>query len=210
MILVQGEDPRRAAAAYAGPLTTNQAYTFHVYTFLFDDRPKLLASWAALARKHNVPLWVGEFGEDKADALRSTVALLDDPAHLVTGWCFWTWKKVPNKYPHLVAFKIPATWEAVMSWLAGGVVRAQAVARGGDRGREGLPLGRRVRPVRAGLSDERDPAGVVRERAGGALVAAAEFSPRPLPVALHGVRAGVPDGRNLGNQSGGEDWFITR
>lgn len=120
MIFIQGHDLTRDLTVFPGPLTVNQAYTFHIYTFWSDDRKKLLAGWAAAARKQNIPLWAGEFGEDKPDMLKGTVAMLEDPASAVTGWCFWTWKKAPNKYPALLSIDLPASWKDVLPWLGGG------------------------------------------------------------------------------------------
>jgi len=52
--------------------------------------------------------------------LRTSAAMFDDPSNILTGWCFWTWKKVPNKYPYLPGIDAPAKWKELMAWAAGG------------------------------------------------------------------------------------------
>jgi hypothetical protein len=122
LVFLQGADFSRDLGVFSGPLDPNQAYTFHMYTwltFFSDDRGKLLEHFRTVARAHRVPLWNGEFGENTPEMLESTVALLENPANLVTGYCFWTWKKVPNKYPALVSFDPPEGWKTLMSWVSG-------------------------------------------------------------------------------------------
>jgi len=119
MLIIQGADFSRDLSIFSRPLDRNQAYSFHLYTWFLDDRRKLLDAFRAVAGKHNVPLWNGEFGENKLDMLQSTVAMLEDPRNRVCGYCFWTWKKVPNKYPALLSFDPSDKWKTLISWASG-------------------------------------------------------------------------------------------
>jgi hypothetical protein len=89
-----------------------------MYNWFGDDRRKRLAGFNQLALAQNVPLWAGEFGENTHDMIASTVAMYDDSANQVTGgWSFWTWKKVPSRWPTLVTITPPDGWQTLLDWL---------------------------------------------------------------------------------------------
>ena len=104
------------------PLCDNQAFSFHMYTWFGDNRNKQIEAFAALARKQNMPLWVGEFGENSYDMIRSTVAMYNQCPQ-INGWAFWTWKKAPNRFPGLTTIKVPEDWQTVITWIASGFAR---------------------------------------------------------------------------------------
>ncbi len=105
--------------AFTGPLSENEMYGFHMYTWLGDNRQKKLNQLQKISRAQNVPLWAGEFGDNTYDMIGSTVAMYEDPANGITaGWSFWTWKKVPGKYPALATITVPGEWQAVFNWIS--------------------------------------------------------------------------------------------
>jgi len=118
MIFVEGSDFARDFSMFDRPPAPNVAYSFHMYTWFGDDRRTRLDGFRATARKHNVPLWCGEFGENGYEMIRSTVAMYEDPAGLVSGYAFWTWKKAPTSHPGLMVIAEPPPWRDLIRWIA--------------------------------------------------------------------------------------------
>lgn len=119
LIVVEGGRFSSDFDMFPGPVSGNQMYGFHMYTWFGDNRVESFASLRALTQSHGVPLWAGEFGENNYEMIASTVRMYDDPANRITGgWSFWTWKKVPERSPALVAVRSPASWTAVIDWIS--------------------------------------------------------------------------------------------
>ena len=96
---------------FSGPLSPNQAYGFHMYSWFGDNRQKKLDEYREVSRLHGVPLWAGEFGDNTYKVIAPTVAMYEDPANGVNGgWAFWTWKKAAGKWPALVVINVPPHW----------------------------------------------------------------------------------------------------
>jgi aryl-phospho-beta-D-glucosidase BglC (GH1 family) len=95
-------------SAFSRPLTQNQVYSFHMYGWLGGEerqrtkQSKTLDRYREISRKHNVPFWNGEFGENTYEQVQGTVELLEAAGDIVQGYCFWTWKAVPGKFPYVV------------------------------------------------------------------------------------------------------------
>ena len=64
LIVLEGDKFASDFSMFDKPLSANQAYSFHMYTWFGDDRKKKIAAFQALAQKQNTPLWVGKFGEN--------------------------------------------------------------------------------------------------------------------------------------------------
>lgn len=118
LILLEGSSAASDFSMFTSPVTFNQAYSFHMYTWFGDPRRDELARYRALSERHGVPMWNGEFGENSAEMIRSTAAMFADPANALVGYSFWTWKKVPNNSAHLVGVSadIPA-WRKLIKWV---------------------------------------------------------------------------------------------
>ncbi|MBN1441016.1 MAG: cellulase family glycosylhydrolase [Anaerolineales bacterium] len=117
-LIIEGTPFSGKFSMFSGPLSQNQAYGFHMYSWLGDNRQKKLDEYREASRAHGVPLWAGEFGDNTYEIIASTVAMYEDLANGVAGgWSFWTWKKVPGKWPALAAITVPARWQAVFDWI---------------------------------------------------------------------------------------------
>ncbi len=95
MIILEGDDFARDFSAFAPPADANIMYEFHEYS-IFNSRwkkPNLLAlqPFLKLRDAHNVPLWLGEFGEDSFAWQESMVELMKENG---IGWAVWPWKRV--------------------------------------------------------------------------------------------------------------------
>lgn len=117
LVILEGNKLATDFGAFKQPLSGNQAYSFHIYTWFGDNRKKQLGALRELARRQRVPLWCGEFGENSHEMMRTTVAMFDE-ADPVMGWCFFTWKRAPTRYPGLVTVTIPAPWQQTINWIA--------------------------------------------------------------------------------------------
>ncbi len=120
------------------PLSGNQVYSFHMYTWFGDRRRKNLADYKRISDAQGVPLWCGEFGENKYEIIRSTVELFEDPQYGLGGWSFYTWKrsgKGGRRYPGLVIIETPESWQRVIESV-GTVLRRRAPSR--PQARQGM------------------------------------------------------------------------
>lgn len=117
LLIVEGADFARDFRSFACPIDPNIAYSFHIYTFFGQDARAPLATWSKLPTTQSVPLFCGEFGENRPEVIASTVSLFEEPRYEVTaGWSFWTWKRAKDSFPALNEIVLPASWKAVMAW----------------------------------------------------------------------------------------------
>jgi endoglucanase len=118
MLIIEGGAFSSDFSMFPAPISGNQAYGFHMYTWFGDNRSQKFDEMRALTDAQRVPLWAGEFGENTYAMIDSTVAMYENPDNEVSGgWCFWTWKKVPGKHPALLAITAPRSWMAVIDWI---------------------------------------------------------------------------------------------
>jgi aryl-phospho-beta-D-glucosidase BglC (GH1 family) len=117
LIVLEGASAARDFSMFSAPLDPNQIFSFHLYTWFGNDAAKRVAGYTSVAARVGAPMWCGEFGENTADAVREQVALFDRTA-AVTGWAFWTWKKVKNRYPALHEIVVTPSWRATIEWIA--------------------------------------------------------------------------------------------
>jgi hypothetical protein len=116
-VILEGTRGASDLSMFAEPLSGNQVYSFHMYTWLGDRRRKALADYKRISDAQGVPLWCGEFGENKYDMIKSTVELFEDPQYGVSGWSFYTWKrsgKGGRRFPGLVIIETPDRWQRVI------------------------------------------------------------------------------------------------
>jgi hypothetical protein len=64
---------------------------------------------------HNVPVWMGESGENTDQWISSFRTLLD-ANHI--GWCFWPYKKL-EATSCVVSINSPADWDAIIGFADG-------------------------------------------------------------------------------------------
>ena len=64
-------------------------YSFHKYWNATDEAS--IAAYVAYRARWNVPLWLGETGENNNAWYSATLDLV---RRKEIGWCFWPWKKI--------------------------------------------------------------------------------------------------------------------
>lgn len=114
MIFLEGAQDARNFSWATSPLDANMVYSFHMYLWSQQNAPQQLAAYTQMAAAQDVPLWVGEFGENVASADASQVAMFNGQP-TVAGWSFWTWKQAygwgVNQIP------VSVDWKALVNWL---------------------------------------------------------------------------------------------
>ncbi|MBK7865485.1 MAG: cellulase family glycosylhydrolase [Archangiaceae bacterium] len=121
LLFIEGNANASDFKGFTSKPTTNMVYSFHMYGFLSgvtgDKRAEKLAEYVALAKAQDVPLWVGEFGQDKDAWVSSTVEMYKDAGDSVVGWSFWPWKRAASDLRTYQNVTVPPKWLKVMKWV---------------------------------------------------------------------------------------------
>lgn len=118
MVILEGTRFSQDFSMLNQRLSPNQLFGFHMYTWFGDNRRQLLSELSRHAKATQTPMWLGEFGENDYSMIESTRLLVEDPAYRFVGWTFWTWKKVPKRYPALLAIQPTPAWQKVIQWVS--------------------------------------------------------------------------------------------
>ena len=107
--------------AFGPPFDSNIMYTFHKY-WTAPTRD-VIQEYLDYRDRHNVPIWMGESGENKDEWIAKFTALLEDDR---VGWCYWPYKKM-DQTSSVVTFARPAHWDEIVAYatLPGGVGAAE-------------------------------------------------------------------------------------
>ena len=92
------------------PFDSNVLYTFHKYWT--PPTRDAIADYLAYRDKYNVPVWLGESGENTDDWIAKFVRVLENEQ---VGWCFWPYKKM-NQTSSVVTFPAPLHWDQVVAF----------------------------------------------------------------------------------------------
>jgi aryl-phospho-beta-D-glucosidase BglC (GH1 family) len=95
---------------FGPPFDTKLAYTFHKYWF--DVKQEAIQEYVDFRDKHNVPIWMGESGENTDEWIAQYRILLERND---IGWCFWPYKKVDaTSCP--ASINRPTDWDAIVAF----------------------------------------------------------------------------------------------
>jgi endoglucanase len=97
-------------AVFGPPFDSNTAYTFHQYWMTPDQQA--LQPYLDFRERYNVPLWLGESGENTDEWVAQYVALLNKND---IGWAFWPYKKV-LKTSGVVTIMPPEGWDQIVAF----------------------------------------------------------------------------------------------
>lgn len=95
---------------FGRPFDENVVYTFHKYWM--DPVQEEIQEFLDFREKHNVPLWMGESGENTDDWVRQYRELLEQND---IGWCFWPYKKMAAT-SCLRTFAPPQHWDKIIGY----------------------------------------------------------------------------------------------
>src|SRR5205085_207272 len=95
---------------FGPPFDRRAAYTFHKYWM--DVKQEAVQEYVDFRDRYNVPVWMGESGENTDEWIASFRELLERN-HV--GWCFWPYKKMDST-SCVASVGVPEGWEAVASF----------------------------------------------------------------------------------------------
>lgn len=93
------------------PFAPNIAYTFHKYWVPPDE--KAVRDYVAFREKYQVPIWLGESGENTDAWVAQFRQLLDSKG---IGWTFWPYKKM-QRQSGFVRFAMPRHWRKIADFV---------------------------------------------------------------------------------------------
>jgi endoglucanase len=92
---------------FGKPFDQNVAYTFHKYWV--DVKPDIIRDYVDFRNKYDVPIWLGESGENTDEWIAKFRSLLEENQ---IGWCFWPYKKL-EAASCMATVKAPEDWSAI-------------------------------------------------------------------------------------------------
>jgi aryl-phospho-beta-D-glucosidase BglC (GH1 family) len=95
---------------FGTPFDDKVAYTFHKYWM--DVNQQAIQEYLDFRDKHNVPVWMGESGENTDEWIGSFRTLLELNN---IGWCFWPYKKL-DATSCVVSINSPAEWDTIVEF----------------------------------------------------------------------------------------------
>ncbi|HKQ53284.1 MAG TPA: glycoside hydrolase family 5 protein [Pyrinomonadaceae bacterium] len=95
---------------FGPPFDPRLAYTFHKYWM--DVKQEAIAEYVDFSNKYDVPLLMGESGENTDEWVAAFRVLLEQNG---ISWCFWPYKKV-DATSSPVSINRPADWDAVVAF----------------------------------------------------------------------------------------------
>lgn len=106
-------------SVFGPPFDKNVLYQLHLYKFdtpwnptTAADTEKSLARYVAFRDKYQVPIWLGESGENDDNWVRGFRELLEKNK---IGWCFWPYKKM-EKSSAIVSIQPPEHWNEIVTY----------------------------------------------------------------------------------------------
>ena len=97
---------------FGKPFDDNLLYQLHKYWMKPDQES--IAPYVAFRERYNVPVWLGESGENTDEWVAQFRTLLEKND---IGWCFWPYKKMV-KPSCMASVKKPANWDDVVKFGA--------------------------------------------------------------------------------------------
>nr|AGN70391.1 glycosyl hydrolase family 5 protein [uncultured bacterium] len=97
-------------SVFGPPFDKKVVYTFHKYWC--DTTQAMVQEYADFSNKYNVPIWMGESGENThqwIDAWRR----LNERNNF--GWCFWPYKKM-DATSSIVSIRRTAEWDSIIAY----------------------------------------------------------------------------------------------
>ena len=95
---------------FGPPFDNKLAYTFHKYWFTVNQ--SAIQEYVDFRDKYEVPIWMGESGENTDEWISSYRTLLE---HNDVGWCFWPYKKM-DATSCVTSINRPTDWDVIISY----------------------------------------------------------------------------------------------
>lgn len=101
-------------SVFGKPFDDNLAYTFHKYWMNVEQ--KEIQEYVDFRDRYNVPVWLGESGENTDEWIESFRILLESNN---IGWSFWPYKKMDSTRG-IVSFPKTEEWEHIIKYAESG------------------------------------------------------------------------------------------
>ena len=95
---------------FGPPFDEKLVYTFHKYWM--DVKQEAIQEYLDFSNRYNVPVWMGESGENSDEWIASFRTLLERNG---VGWCFWTYKRL-DATACVASITKPADWDAIVTF----------------------------------------------------------------------------------------------
>ncbi len=112
IIIIGGAQWNSNFTMFGEPFDKKIAYTFHIYGNRVEQ--KTVQPFVDFGNKYNVPMWLGESGENTDEWIKN-FRELNEQNNL--GWCFWTYKRL-NSTRTIASIKKPKDWDDIVNFSA--------------------------------------------------------------------------------------------
>lgn len=113
IIFIEGNHFATDFTGLTPPLDDNMAYSFHKYWN--PTTVETIQKYLDIRSEHNVPLWMGESGENNNEWYRSAVKLFEAEG---IGWAWWTLKKLDSE-SGIMNVTIPDGYQQIIDYWKG-------------------------------------------------------------------------------------------
>jgi aryl-phospho-beta-D-glucosidase BglC (GH1 family) len=100
----------RTVDIFGKPFDSKLIYTFHKYWS--DTSQSVIQEYIDFRNKYNVPIWLGESGENTMEWITSFKNLLEKND---IGWCFWTYKRLETDRS-IVSINRPDGYDKIINY----------------------------------------------------------------------------------------------
>jgi len=97
-------------SVFGSPFEKNAVYTFHRYHAPAEQ--STVQPYVDFRERYNVPVWLGESGENSDEWLAKFVSVLEKND---IGWAFWPYKKM-QATTSVVSFAAPEGWDSIVQF----------------------------------------------------------------------------------------------
>jgi aryl-phospho-beta-D-glucosidase BglC (GH1 family) len=110
ILILGGSEWDTNFSIFGPPFDNNVVYTFHRYHA--EAEQATVQKYVDFREKNNVPIWLGESGENADDWIAKFVSVLEKND---IGWAFWPYKKM-QATTSVVSFRAPETWDSIVQF----------------------------------------------------------------------------------------------
>jgi endoglucanase len=113
IIFIEGNQFANDFTGLTPPWDNNMIYSFHKYWN--PTTVETIQKYLDLSEKYDIPLWMGESGENTNEWFKAAVSLFETNN---IGWSWWTIKKIGSE-SSLMTISKPAGWQKIIDYWAG-------------------------------------------------------------------------------------------
>jgi len=112
IIIVEGAQWATNFDVFGKPFDDNMIYSFHKYWM--PPEQEQIQEYVDFGKKYEVPIWLGESGENTDEWVQNFRTLLDEND---IGWSFWPYKKMDAK-SCIITIQPPDGWDKIVTFAS--------------------------------------------------------------------------------------------